>query len=195
MMLNIFTNTGSDTTAQLIPDQSIGIEIGVWKGNTSLKFLSKAKHLHLVDSWSVIPYQQSDEHGTFEDYLKRYKKMVGSDNPDDFQNYYDIVYQDVCKRFQNLPVTIHRMSSRNFFDSFSDQVDWIYIDGDHSYAGCLADLRGSLKVVRPGGTIFGDDYTNKPGVRRAVDQFVSETGMRFDNFHGSQYQIEVPNAS
>ena len=188
-------NTGSDETWQRIDPGSVGIEIGVWRGDTSTKFLRRARHLHLVDSWSVIPYTVSDEHGTYDDYLDRYAKMVGSRDPQDFQSFYDNIYQSVVDRFQTNPVTIHRMSSRQFFAEFSEQADWIYIDGDHSYSGCLADLRSSLKVVRPGGTIFGDDYTNKPGVRRAVDQFVSETGMRFDNFHGSQYRIEVPHAS
>lgn len=184
-------NSGSDQTWQRIPEHSVGVEIGVWKGDTSEKFLRRAKHLHLVDSWSVIPYTTSDEHGTYEDYLDRYARMVGSRDPKDFQTYYDRVYQSVCARFNNSSVTIHRMSSREFFNTFADKVDWVYVDADHSYVGCLLDLENSLRIVKSDGSIFGDDYTNKPGVRRAVDEFVATTGLEFLNFHDTQYEIKV----
>lgn len=188
-------NTGSDETWQRIPSNSTGVEIGVWRGDTSAKFLRRAAHLHLVDSWSVVPYVENDEHGGYDAYLDRYAKMVGSRDPEDFQKYYDFVYESVRTRFADSPVTVHRMPSQDFFVKFQNQVDWVYVDGDHSYEGCLRDLQGSLGIVRPGGTIFGDDYTNKPGVRRAVDEFVTRTGLAFENFHGSQYRIEVSNAS
>jgi len=184
-------NTGSDQTWQRIPQNSVGVEIGVWKGDTSAKFLRRAGHLHLVDSWSVVPYTISDEHGTYEAYLDRYAAMVGSRDPEDFQKFYDSIYESVKLRFQSHPVTIHRMNSRDFFKSFQESVDWVYVDADHSYQGCLGDLDHSLRIVKKGGKIYGDDYTNKPGVRRAVDDFVQRTGLKFNNFFGTQYEIEV----
>lgn len=187
-------NTGSDETWQRIPQGSVGIEIGVWRGDSSEKFLRRAGHLHLVDSWSVTPYETSDEHGDYEAYLDRYAQMVGSRDPEDFQRYYDSIYRKVVNRFRDRAVTIHRASSRDFFRDFQQQVDWVYVDGDHSYQGCLQDLRDSRRVVRAGGLILGDDYTNKPGVRRAVDEFVAETGLQFSNFHGTQYEICIPAA-
>ncbi len=188
-------NIGSDETWQRIPKGSVGVEIGVWRGDSSVKFLRRASHLHLVDSWSVIPYQHNDEHGGYDAYLDRYARMVGSRNPNDFQAYYDGVYRSVIERFQGQSVTIHRLSSDKFFAVFKQQVDWVYVDADHSFDGCLRDLENSLTIVKPGGTIFGDDYTNKPGVRRAVDEFVARNHFEFENFHGTQYRIEVPNAS
>ena len=189
-------NTGSDETWQRISLHSVGVEIGVWRGDTSEKFLRRARHLFLVDSWSVIPYEHSDEHGSYEAYLDRYARMVGSRDPRDFQAYYDRVHDSVAARFYGQPVTIRRMPSAEFFASCEPaSVDWVYVDGDHSYEGCKRDLEGSLVIVRPGGTIFGDDYTNKPGVRRAVDEFVAQHGFEFENFYGTQYRIEVPCAS
>lgn len=185
-------NTDSRQTLNRIPLQSTGVEIGVWQGDSSARFLTKARHLHLVDSWSPVPYTKSDEHGTYEDYLRRYSQLVGSEDPADFQAYYDKIYHAVVKRFQDQAVTIHRVSSSEFFQSFDQQVDWVYVDGDHSFQGCLADLRGCLRIVRPGGQILGDDYTNKPGVRQAVDTFVNETGLKLNNFYGTQYEICIP---
>ena len=185
-------NKDSEETWKRIPENTVGIEIGVWKGGSSEKFLRRAQHLHLVDAWSPIAYENSDEHGTYDNYLDRYAELVGSRNPADFQQFYDSIYQGVVDKFSNKPVTIHRMNSRDFFKTFNQQVDWVYIDADHSYEGCLFDLESSLRVVRPGGIIFGDDYTNKPGVRRAVGEFISRTGLPFDNFYGTQYEICIP---
>ena len=185
-------NSDSRHTLNRIPPHSVGVEIGVWQGDSSARFLTRASHLHLVDSWSPVPYTHSDEHGTYQNYLKRYSQLVGSEDPADFQKYYDKIYRSVVKRFHDLPVTIHRKSSTEFFDSFDQKVDWVYVDGDHSYQGCLADLRNCLRIVKPGGQILGDDYTNKPGVRRAVDTFVAETGLELNNFYGTQYEICTP---
>jgi len=187
-------NIHSEETWKRVPDNTVGIEIGVWKGGSSEKFLRRASHLHLVDSWSPIAYENSNEHGTYENYLDRYAELVGSRDPVDFQKYYDNIYQGVVDKFAGCPITIHRMNSRDFFKQFNEQVDWVYVDADHSYEGCLHDLENSLRVVRPGGIIFGDDYTNKPGVRQAVDEFVACTGLPFNNFHGTQYEICIPQA-
>lgn len=187
------TNKGSDETWKRIPEDSVGVELGVWKGGSSQKFLRKAGHLHLVDPWAVEAYEDSDEFGTFDDYLKRYAKLVvGSNDPKDFQKYYDNVYKDVKKLFKDSPVTIHRCTTDEFFENFNEKIDWIYVDALHSFDGCLSDLRNSLKIVKSGGSIFGDDYGNKQGVVKAVDAFIEETGLMLDNFYQNQYEIKIP---
>lgn len=186
-------NIDSEETWKRISEGSVGIEIGVWKGGSSEKFLRRASHLHLVDSWSPVAYENSDEHGNYENYLDRYSELVGSRDPADFQKYYDKIYQDVVTKFKGKSVTIHRMNSRDFFKDFNHIVDWVYVDADHSYDGCLFDLENSLRVVRSGGIIFGDDYIDKkPGVQRAVDEFVRRTGLSFNNFYEGQYEICIP---
>ena len=37
--------------------------------------------------------------------------------------------------------------------------DWIYIDGDHTYAGCLRDAEAAKHRLKPGGVLFFNDYT------------------------------------
>ena len=161
-----------------IPEHSKGAEIGVWHGNTSLAIVRnrKPKHIHLVDPWSIAPYREGSEHGTFKQYLARYASMVKSDSPDDFQAHYDRIHLRVTNRFKEYKgVTIHRMTSEKWFDSFNDKLDWIYLDGNHSFGACFADLCCSLEIVRKGGFIFGDDYRwtkiGKPGLTKAVDLF------------------------
>jgi len=178
-------NRGVEVVLPYIPNGSTGVEIGVWRGDSSERFLLKAGHMHLVDPWSVEPYRESTEHGGFEGYLERYRRFGGSAAA--LQAEYDGIYAGVCRRFQNFPVTIHRMTSAEFFGSFRGQADWFYIDGDHSYEGCLADL-GSAALHAP--LIFGDDYGNKPGVTKAVNEFCLQNLVRFTDLGRNQYMIE-----
>ena len=191
MMLgrNIYT----DETWKRIPAGSVGVELGVWKGDSSEKFLQRAGHMHLVDPWSAVAYEDSDEFGDYDGYLNRYSQLVGSNKPEDFQKFYDNLAESVKNKFKGKPVTIHRMTTDMFFESFEGQVDWVYVDALHSFDGCLSDLRNSLKIVKSGGTIFGDDYyKNKPGVIKAVDAFIAETGLTLNIFSKTQYEIKVP---
>ncbi|ABV93685.1 putative methyltransferase [Dinoroseobacter shibae DFL 12 = DSM 16493] len=55
------------------------------------------------------------------------------------------------------------------------RADLIYIDGDHSYEGCLEDLRNYRPALAPEGLMLADDYTFD-GVNRAITEFVDETG-------------------
>ena len=71
-------NKDSVNIMGLIEPNSIGAEVGVWFGNSSQKFLGRGvRELHLVDAWSIEPYKESTEHGTYENYLERYSKMCG----------------------------------------------------------------------------------------------------------------------
>lgn len=69
------------------------------------------------------------------------------------------------------------------------QYDLIYIDGDHSYEGCKADIINSIPLVKPGGYLVADDYgvtfgavdidtsgrilDGNYGVKQAVDELIS----------------------
>jgi hypothetical protein len=50
----------------------------------------------------------------------------------------------------------------------------------------MLDLDGASRKVS---LIFGDDYGNKEGVYRAVNDFVGRTGWRFERFETNQYEI------
>lgn len=185
-------NPGTNETWKRIPQDSVGVELGVWKGESSAKFLKRAKFIHLVDPWSAVAYEDSDEFGDYQGFLDRYSKLVGSNNPADFQKYYDNIATTVEQRFDKNCVKIHRMTTDEFFNTFEDKVSWVYVDALHSFDGCLNDLRNSRTIIEPGGYIFGDDYgDNKPGVRDAVNAFIAETGLVLNNFHSDQFEIQV----
>lgn len=184
-------NPGTDETWKRIPEGSIGAELGVWKGDSSEKFLRRAKHVHLVDAWAPEVFEGSNEFGGYDAYLKRYSELTGEATTEGFIRYYNKIHESVVNRFQSKPVTIHRMSTAKWFDNFTEELDWIYVDASHSYEGCLYDLTRALERLKPGGILFGDDYSDKkPGVKKAVDQFIKNTGLHLNNFHSDQFEVQ-----
>jgi len=190
----IGNNTGTNETWKRIPPFSVGAELGVWKGDSSGKLSTNASYIYLVDSWSVEPYTESHLEDNYEKYLEKYSKIVGSKDPKDFQKYYDNIYESVVERYKDNPkIIIKRMTTNKFFDTVTEKLDWVYVDADHSYEGCLNDLERSLEILKPGGIIFGDDYgPAKPGVQKAVDEFRKKhSKFLFYNFHEDQFGIKT----
>lgn len=67
--------------------------------------------------------------------------------------------------------------------------DVLYIDGNHSYEGCKADLDLYGSLVRPSGIVLVHDVIHPefPGVRKAFDEFcatdrVREFGVRYGSW-------------
>ncbi len=155
----------------LLPNGSIGCEIGVWKGDFSVQILEtvQPRELHLVDPWRFADEGRYDE-AWYGGALAR--------TQDDM----DQIYEGVKRRLRN-PIeqgiaVIHRSESATVAPTFADDYfDWIYIDGNHLYGYVMADLVGFTPKVKRAGLVTGDDYANpgwwEDGVRRAVDQFVA----------------------
>jgi predicted O-methyltransferase YrrM len=55
--------------------------------------------------------------------------------------------------------------------------DMVFIDADHSYQGCLADIEHYFQLIRPGGLVCGHDY-GWPGVRQAVNYWFGQCVQR-----------------
>ena len=54
-----------------------------------------------------------------------------------------------------------------------DSLIFAYLDGDHSYEGCLADLKAIYSKVKSGGIIAGHDYLSPQyGVNKALKQYL-----------------------
>ena len=193
-------NKDSKRIMHMIEPNTEGAEIGVWAGNTSVQFLNRGvSKLELIDPYSVEPYKQSKEYPSYQDYLDKYSRILHiEDNDKDFQKYYDQMYGQVKATVGQDPrVTMHRMTSTEWFNTFDKKLDWIYVDGDHSYHGCLNDLESALKVVKTGGLIMGDDYLwpsakyGKLGVTDAVDRFCKRYMLLKQRFGETQFLIKV----
>ena len=52
-------------------------------------------------------------------------------------------------------------------------LDWVYVDGDHTYDGCMKDLQAVKELVKDDGMILGHDY--RPAWRKRPDWGVVES--------------------
>ncbi len=63
------------------------------------------------------------------------------------------------------------------------ELDFVYLDADHTYEAVKADIAAWWPKVRPGGTLGGHDYIGierfgvRFGVIQAVDEFVKSLGI------------------
>jgi hypothetical protein len=70
-------------------------------------------------------------------------------------------------------------------------ADLVFIDADHTEAGCRRDIEAYLPLVRPGGILAGHDYGERahPGVKAAADAWFGDQVQRGP---GSIWFVRVP---
>lgn len=155
---------------EMLPKNGVGAEIGVHLGDFSEQILGHAtpKKLFLIDPWRFFPDPEHQESWYGESGAQGQAEM-------------DRRHARVCARFQEQiaggRVEVKRGLSQDVLAGLPDgHLDWIYIDGDHSYEAVKRDLELSFNKVRKGGFIAGDDYQLgkwwKDGVVRAVNEFI-----------------------
>jgi len=89
-------------------------------------------------------------------------------------------------------VELWRLKSQVAASLFEDSFfDLIYIDGDHTFEGVSSDLSVWFSKIRPGGVFCGDDY-DWDGVKRAVNNFADERGLRLESCPLKKWKILVP---
>jgi predicted O-methyltransferase YrrM len=78
-------------------------------------------------------------------------------------------------------------TTREAARTWSEPIDYLYVDADHHEAAVLADLDAWVPHVRPGGVIAGDDYGNPafPGVARAWDAFERAHGLTLTRYQST----------
>lgn len=149
---------------ELMPANSTCAELGVGKGNFSKLILDIAKpKLHYcVDLWGPI---DTNIQGTY--YTD--------------QDTWDQRYKDIQNEFSNYNVKFVRDMTYNFPNYIDPKsLDWVYVDGDHTYNGCMKDLQAVKDLVKDDGMILGHDYRpawrKRPdwGVVEAVNEFVEK---------------------
>jgi predicted O-methyltransferase YrrM len=140
----------------------VGAEVGVFAGYYS-EVLCRAipgLKLYCVDSW--VPYHKYRDH-KFESSFKK-------------------AYDSTVERLAPYDHTIIKKFSMEAVKDFEDEsLDFVYIDGNHSYEHVRDDVREWAKKVRKGGIVAGDDYyvmrSGNVGVIKAVDEYAAEHGV------------------
>ena len=148
----------NEKTLQLIKEHNLNgtiVEVGVLRGTFSNKLLkSNPTNLILIDCWQTL---SADE---FPDY-------VGYT-----QEKWDEIRDAVKNRFKaHKNVSIVQAKSMEAVTNFADNsLDFVYLDGNHTYEFVKQDLNAWYKKVKVGGILSGHDYP-LPSVKKAVDEF------------------------
>jgi Methyltransferase domain len=149
-----------------------GCEIGVQEGKFSEILLEtwQGKKLFSIDPW---------RHFAEEEYL-------------DIANREQAVQDKLCEatRQRLAPYgersVILRKTSKEAAATFADgELDFAYIDAQHSYTAAREDMHLWFPKIKPGGLLIGHDYIpdgiyafGEFGVKQAVDEFAAERNLQ-----------------
>lgn len=93
------------------------------------------------------------QHGTFSRFLLDHIQPTSLDL---FDLTADLVQKDIL---DDARTTMHVGDSSTLLGKLPDQsLDWIYVDGDHRYAGVKKDTDVARLKIRPGGMLIFNDY-------------------------------------
>jgi hypothetical protein len=165
----VFRHRSGHPIIDLLPRRSVGCEIGVWKGDLSAALLRyvRPKLLYLIDPWLFMPDKP---------------KAIYGGREATSQADMDAIHEQVLARFEDERrrgrVVVLRETSAGAAPAIPNGLlDWVYVDGDHSYGAVRHDLDAYAPKLKPGGLLTGDDYGSfgwwEGGVKRAVDEFVA----------------------
>jgi hypothetical protein len=126
------------------------VEIGVYGGRSASLYLqlqhTLSLRVHLVDNWS---WDQARATGTF--------------------------VAMILEHFNDIPFTLHKMTSEQAELPWTQAVHFLHIDGWHDLPGIEPDCRHWLPHVVPGGIAAFHDSDCEP-VAYCIDKYVQSQG-------------------
>ena len=133
----------------------MGVEIGVLRGEHALTLL---KRLHVKRLYLVDPY------ACYGKYPRKPFK----------QKYIDDARKAAYKKFsKDARVNLVYEFSKEAASKIPDNLDFVYIDGNHTYEYVRDDIENYYPKVKHGGVLGGHDFSGRwPGVQRAVVEFI-----------------------
>jgi uncharacterized Rossmann fold enzyme len=163
-----------------------GAEVGVFAGDMSACLLwgNPALHLDMIDSWEAGGASYEGDSGDFHALL-----------PQDAQDGFRRTAIDRTEFASNRRAIIQKRST-DAAESLGGDYDFVFIDADHSYEGCKADIEAWAPKVKSGGWLGGHDYMNtqfsKFGVTQAVNEFVAQSGLKLETGQNYCWFVRIP---
>jgi hypothetical protein len=155
-----------------IDNNSIGAEVGVWKGDFSKMILmqKKVQKYILIDSYKFQP----------EFKMRWYGGRIAKSQQDMDRLFFN-VKNDIEKYPKGETETVFfRMDSSEASSHIdNDYLDFVYIDGNHSFEYVQSDLHSYYPKVKVGGYIILDDWnwrdeSGVKSIRAAVTSYISK---------------------
>jgi predicted O-methyltransferase YrrM len=148
--------------AEAARDASLIIEVGAWKGRSTLALAENTRGvIQVVDPW------------------------IRSDGTSDLPSSGFEEFQRNLAPFIARNLTFSREDSLSWVrrSGTHSVADLIFLDGDHTYAHLRREIAAFYGLVRTGGILAGHDYWNAslPDVTRAVDEAFPQGVNRFES--------------
>jgi hypothetical protein len=149
----------------------VGVEIGVYAGEGAFFILNTLpiKKLYLVD-----PYLEYEE----------FKDTLGWEGrrQTDYDNFF-LMATNLLKKFKD-KIEFIKKKSEDATGDIPDNLDFVYIDGNHEYEFVKRDIEMYYPKVKKGGVIGGDNFESSyPSVPRAVLEFTDKHHLKI---HGGK---------
>jgi hypothetical protein len=139
----------------------VGAEIGVRDGRHAFYLINALdiEKLYLID-----PYEAYEEYS--EDWAT-----------DDMMTEVETTAREKLGGFKSTKFI--RQYSNDAISDISEDLDFVYIDGNHEYEFVKDDIANYYPLLKEGGMLAGHDYNaNWPGVVQAVDEFSQKHGLQ-----------------
>jgi predicted O-methyltransferase YrrM len=147
-------------------------EVGVWRGNNA-EYLTK--NLDIEEIYLIDPYNTYEDYNSKTDVKKMrsarnqaHRKMQGQANVNWIEKYSYEAVEDINRK-----------------------LDYVYIDGNHSYEYVRDDLNNYYPLLKEGGILAGDDM-DWDGVSQAIIEFAVNNSLQLylEPYHPDWYFIK-----
>lgn len=139
--------------------QLVGVEIGVWRGHNALSILQNLdiKMLYLIDSYIKYP-----EYNLME--IESHTDMEANETE----------AENLLKPYEDR-ITWVIKRAHEAKDDVPDDLDFVYIDGNHSTAAIQQDMKDWWPKVKKGGFFSGHDWWC-PQMAPSIKKFIEDHG-------------------
>ena len=154
----------------------VGVEIGVGGGEHAYSLLKNLdiEHLYLID-----PYE------LYEDYYEGKARYGVDQRPLDST---EVEAKKLLKPYSDKITWIKKMSSDAIAD-IDEEMDFVYIDGNHDEKFVRDDIRNYFPLLKKSGVLGGHDFYN--GFQREHDGVILAV-IDFLRTHRLQLRVELP---
>lgn len=145
-----------DAAIKLTDNQPVAVEIGSWQGKSSVIIAKGIKNKNNPLLYCIDPFDASSDAQGAEDLRQRANKLEVTLK--------EIFLKNITKCNVRQYIKVLEGKSQDFVNDWQEKIDFLFIDGDHSYEAILGDFLSWSKFIKSGGYIaLHDVMTDSAG--------------------------------